>query len=70
MSELGQTETSARRCVRSVLPPEADFGRPHAQVRSVPQTDSCIAARKLYSITSSARTKRGALSASDYITIS
>jgi len=43
-SAQGQTETSARRCVRSVLPPEADFGRPHAQVRSVPIAYSCTAA--------------------------
>jgi len=37
-------------------PSKADIGRTFAEVRFVPQTDSCIAARKLYSITSSART--------------
>ena len=36
MSEMGQTETSARRCAMSVPPPVADIVRLHAQVRSVP----------------------------------
>ena len=36
MSVQGQTETSACRCGRSVLPPRADFARFHVQVRSVP----------------------------------
>jgi len=39
MTELGQTETSASRFGMSVLPPEADTVRLHAQVRLVPKAD-------------------------------
>src|SRR5262249_23494008 len=39
----------------SALPPKADITENRRHVRYVPSTDSCSAANRLYSITSSAR---------------
>jgi hypothetical protein len=44
---MGQTRKSDRPRGMSALPPAADIGRLHAQVRSVPTSDSCTAANSV-----------------------
>jgi hypothetical protein len=55
MSALRQKRTLQRLLVMSALPPKADIGTQSWNVRSVPEADSCTAAKYVgYSITSSA----------------
>jgi ribosomal protein S27E len=54
MSALGQKQTSDWWPLMSALLPKADIAGRHLDVRFVPKADSCTAAKKVYSITSSA----------------
>jgi hypothetical protein len=54
MSALGHKRTLRGIRLMSALPPKADIAASDENVRYVPQADSCIAAKRIYSITSSA----------------
>ena len=55
MSAMGHKRTLELARVMSALPPKADIQWLYRHVRFVPIADSCSAAKKRYSITSSAR---------------
>ena len=54
MSALGQKRTLARVHIMSALAPKADMDRHGLDVRFVPEANSCTAAKRRNSITSSA----------------
>jgi hypothetical protein len=54
MSALGHKRTCRLEIAMSALPPIADIGHRECDVRFVPKADSCTAAKRDYSITSSA----------------
>jgi hypothetical protein len=54
MSALGQKRTLPRSNGLSALPPKADIGSAHWDVRFVPKADITQSSKKAYSITSSA----------------